>query len=261
MNQELKNHVLELLQKDLRLDKRKSLEYRKPIKVEYGVSKSAEGSARVQIGETIVVAGVKLSIDKPYPDTPEQGCLSVGAELLPMSNPEFEPGPPGIQAIEIGRVVDRGIRESKSIDLKKLCIKAGEKVWFISIDICPINDDGNLFDAAALSALAALKDTKLPKLEKIEDTYIINYKEKTKESLPFSKEPVSVTVLKIGDKFIVDPTTEEEKIYDARLTVATTEKGELCAMQKGGEEPLTVEEIDQMIGIAVDKTKELRKAL
>jgi len=258
MYAEFKNHIIELLQKDIRLDKRKSTEYRKPIKVEYGISKSAEGSAKVTIGETIVMTGVKLSIGEPYPDTPDEGCLVVGAELLPLSNPEFELGPPGIQAIETARIVDRGIRESKALDMKKLCLEPGEKVWVITIDICPINDAGNLFDAAALSALAALKDTKLPKLE---DKYIINYKEKTNKSLPFNKEPVSVTVLKIGDNFIVDPTTEEEKVYDARLTVATTEKDELCAIQKGGEEPLTVEEIQLMTDLAVEKTKELRKAL
>lgn len=261
MYDELKKHILELLQKDIRLDKRKSSEYRKPIKVEYGISKSAEGSAKVTIGDTIVMTGVKLSIGVPYPDTPEEGCLSVGAELLPLSNPEFELGPPGIQAIETARVVDRGIRESKALDMKKLCIVPGEKVWMISIDICPINEAGNLFDAAALSALAALKDTKFPKLEKLEEAYVVNYKEKTDKSLPFNKLPVSVTVLKIGDKFIVDPTTEEEEVIDARLTVATTEKDELCAMQKGGEEPLSVEEIQQMLDIAVEKTKELRKAL
>jgi exosome complex component RRP42 len=261
MHEGLKSHILELLKKDLRLDKRKSLEYRTPIKVEYGISKSAEGSAQVTIGETIVMTGVKLDLGTPYPDTPDEGCLSVGAELLPLSNPEFELGPPGIQAIEIGRVVDRGIRESKALDMKKLCIEPGSKAWVISIDICPINDAGNLLDAAALSALAALKDTRLPKLEKIEEAYIVNYKEKTKEKLPFSKDPVSVTVCKIGDKFIVDPTIEEENIIDARLTVATTEKDEICAMQKGGEEPLTVDEIDKMVDIAVGKIKELRKAL
>jgi exosome complex component RRP42 len=37
----------------------------------------------------------------------------VGCELLPISHPSIESGPPGIDAIEIGRVIDRGIRESK----------------------------------------------------------------------------------------------------------------------------------------------------
>src|SRR3990172_2219494 len=115
-----KESLLKYLNKGLHFDGRKLTEYR-DVSVEYGVSKSAEGSARVRIGRTEVIAGVKLSVEKPYPDTPDSGNLMVNAELLAMSNPAFETGPPGDQAIEIARVVDRGIRESKAIDVKKLC--------------------------------------------------------------------------------------------------------------------------------------------
>ena len=258
MNQELKAHVIALLDKGTRLDGRGPLDYRKDVKVEYNAANGAEGSARVMIGETEVIVGIKMSIETPYPDTPDEGGLMVNAELLPLSNPEFESGPPSIQAIELSRVIDRGIRESKAIDNKKLCVIEGEKVWTVMIDVCPINDAGNLFDASALGALAALKDTKMPKLGEGE---VIDYMEKTDKSLPLNKQPTSVTVYKIGNHFIVDPTTEEEKVIDARLTVATDEKSQLCAMQKGGDNPLTAEEISKMIDIAVEKCNDLRKAL
>ncbi|MBD3354558.1 exosome complex protein Rrp42 [Candidatus Woesearchaeota archaeon] len=258
MNEELRNHIINLLNKGVRLDGRKPLEYRKPVDIKYDFSKSAEGSARVQIGETVVIAGVKLATQEPYPDSPEEGCLMVNAELLPISNPEFETGPPGIDAIEISRVVDRGIRESKAIDMKKLCVEKGEKVWSVMIDICPLNDAGNLFDISALSALAALKNTKFPKTDK-EGT--IDYKNKTDKSLSLDKQTVSVTVCKIGDHLIVDPITEEEKVIDARMTIATDQNQNLCAMQKGGDSPLTEEEISKMVDIGVKKCDELRKAL
>src|SRR3989338_4461113 len=161
MNEQLREHIIKSLSAGIRFDGRKPLEYRK-VTVEYGVSKNAEGSSRVKIGETEVIAGVKLSMDKPYSDTPDDGVMSVNAELLPLSSPEFESGPPNEQSIELARVVDRGIRESKAIDTKKLCIKKNEKVWMISVDIVTINDSGNLIDASAIAALAALKDTKFP---------------------------------------------------------------------------------------------------
>ncbi|MBW2980591.1 exosome complex protein Rrp42 [Candidatus Woesearchaeota archaeon] len=257
MNRDLKEHIAKLLKADTRLDGRKPLEFRKPITVEYGISKTAEGSARVKIGGTEVIVGIKLEVMEPYPDTPDQGTIMVGAELLPLSNPEFESGPPGIQAIELARVVDRGIRESKALDFKKLCIKEGEKIWCVIIDICTINDEGNLLDASAVAALAALKDAHFPKY----DGEKVDYGEKTDEKLPLSREPLPVTVIKIGDKFIVDPLTDEERIIDARLTVASTEEGNLCAMQKGGEMPLTTDDISKMVDIALDKAKELRGAL
>ncbi|MBS3097844.1 exosome complex protein Rrp42 [Candidatus Woesearchaeota archaeon] len=255
----LHNHIVKLLKAGVRLDGRKLLDYRKPIKVEYGVSKTAEGSARVHIENTDVMVGVKMEVGEPYPDMPDQGTIIVGAELTPLANPNFELGPPGIDAIELARVVDRGIRESKALDFKKLCIKKGEKVWLLLIDIIPINDDGNLIDASALAVLAALKDANFPKYD--EKTEKIDYKEKTDKKVELTKEPIAVTVVKIGDSFIVDPTTEEEKVIDTRVTISTKKDGSLCAIQKGGDMPLTSDEIMQMVDIAIEKAKELREVL
>lgn len=250
------NYILKYLEKNKRFDGRKLDEFR-DVKVEYGISKSAEGSARVKIGDTEVLAGIKLSVEEPYPDTPEEGNLMVGTELLPLSNPEFESGPPGIDSIELSRVVDRGIREAKAIDTKKLCIKKGEKVWAVMIDIVPLNDVGNLFDAAGLATIAALKNTKFPEYK--DNT--IDYKKKTKKELPIKKEPIPVTVLKIGKYFIVDPLIEEQENIDARLTVTSTQNGELCALQKGGNEAVTAEDINKMIELGLKKASELRKKL
>ncbi|TKJ17025.1 RNA-binding protein [Candidatus Woesearchaeota archaeon B3_Woes] len=255
MIEDLKLHMDGFFKKNIRFDGRKFDEYR-DISVETNISKSAEGSARVKIGDTEVIVGVKLELGKPYPDSPDEGTIMVGAELLPMSNPEFESGPPSIGAVELARVVDRGIRESKVLDFKKLCIEKGEKIWIVAIDIITINVDGNLFDASALAAMVALKNAKFPKIE--DDK--VNYKELTKESLPLSKkDPVSVTVCKIGDTYLIDPTTEEEKVVDARLTVATTKEGKICAMQKGEVEPLSINDIDKMVELASKKCDEMRK--
>ena len=257
MYRELRAHIISLLRAGTRLDGRKSTEYRNPIKIEYGVIKTAEGSARVKIGETEVIVGVKMDVGEPYPDTPDEGTIIVGAELLPLSNPDFELGPPGIQAIELARVVDRAIRESKAVDFKKLCVEKGKKIWMLLIDVCPINDAGNLFDASSLAAIAALKDTVFPSF----DGEKIDYKQKTDKRLPLEKCPISITVIKIDDKYIVDPDSEEEKSIDARFTVATVEDGTLCALQKGGDFPLTIDDIDKMLDIGIEKGKELRKYL
>ncbi|MBU1200864.1 MAG: exosome complex protein Rrp42 [Nanoarchaeota archaeon] len=256
MNKDFKNHIEKSLSKNIRIDGRKNDEFRK-ITVETGIISTAEGSARVTCGDTEVIVGVKLDIGKPYPDKLDEGVLMTGAELYPLSNPEFESGPPREESIEIARVIDRGIRESGTIDVKKLCIEAGEKVWMINVDIAPINMDGNLIDIGALAVMAALKDTKFPELK----DGVPDYKKISKKKLPISKLPIEITILKIGDTFLVDPTYSEEKLTDARLTVAILEDDSLCAMQKGGEEPLTQESIMKMIDIAIKKSKELRKFL
>ncbi len=255
-NESMQHHLVAALSKGIRFDGRKLTEYR-PVKVEYGVSKTAEGSARVKIGQTEVLAGVKLLIDKPYPDMPEDGSLMVGAELLPMASPDFEAGPPDVKSIELARVVDRGIREAKAIDTKKLCIKVGEKVWIVSIDICTINDDGNLLDAAGLAALAALQDAVFPKYDGTE----LDYRQKTKNKLPLTKLPVAVTIYKIGENLLIDPSLVEENTFDARLTVTTMQGNKICALQKGGDGQLTLEEIKQMVNLGMEKAENLRKHL
>ncbi len=251
-------HISALFKKGLREDNRDLLSYRKPITIETGVSsRSAEGSARVKIGDTEVVAGVKLGVDTPYPDTPDRGNLIVTAELIPLSSSAFESGPPSIESIELSRVVDRGLRESECVDFEKLCITAGEKVWTVFVDIYPLNDDGNLFDAAFLAALAAIKDARFPSYNKKDGT--LDYDNRTSTPLPLHCMPISVTVIKIVDKIFVDPSMNEWNSHDARLTVVTTEDGNVCALQKGGEAPLTVDDVHQMIDISLKKGAELRK--
>ncbi len=254
-----RNTISELAKQQKRLDGRHLTEYRQPITISTGISWTAEGSAKVQIGNTVVMAGVKMAIEKPYNDTPDEGGIMVNAELLPLSSAEYEPGPPGKKAIELARVIDRGIREAKALDMKKLCTTPGEKAWFVTIDIITINDAGNLFDAAGLAALAALKSAKFPLVDP--GTGAIDYKTKTDKSLPLLKEPLPVTIYKINGSLLVDPTAEEEGAYDARLTIASDEKGILSALQKGGEEPLTIAEISLMIDIALEKAKFLRNEL
>jgi exosome complex component RRP42 len=254
----VEDHVKKLLMTEKRFSGRKLDEFRK-IEVEYGVSaKSAEGSARVKIGDTEVIAGIKMEVGVPYPDQPEKGTLMAGVELLPLSSPEFESGPPSVKSIELARVVvDRGIRESDALDLKKLCIKKGEKMWMVIIDNYSINDDGNLADAIGLASLAALKDAKFPKYD--EKKGEIDYETKGTKKLVLKELPIPITVLKISNKYVVDPSLEEEKAMEARLTVTTTEDGRICAMQKGGNGSLTAEDIEEMVEISIKKGKELRK--
>jgi exosome complex component RRP42 len=257
MNNEMKNHLIKSLNEDIRIDKRKKSEWR-DVEIETGIIKTAEGSARVKFGNSEVIAGIKLSVGEPYPDSPEEGALMVNTELLPLSDPEFETGPPRIDAIENARVIDRGIRESGAIDTKKLCIEKGEKVWIVSVDIAPINNDGNLIDIGGLAAVAALKDTKFPKLDKDNN---VDYDEMSKKKLEIKETPIPVTVLKIGNNFIVDPKKDEEEFMDARLTVTFIKKGKMCAMQKGGDNALTEEDVIKMIDLAEEKYLELSKKL
>ncbi|RLJ09095.1 MAG: RNA-binding protein [Candidatus Aenigmatarchaeota archaeon] len=246
-------YLIRLAEKGVRGDGRKGEEYRK-IEIEKNTIAKAEGSAKVKIGSTEVVAGVKMDVGEPFPDKPDEGILITNAEFSPIASPEFETGPPDEDAIELARVVDRGIRESGAIDMKKLCITPGEKVWMVFIDIHILNHSGNLIDAAGLAAVTALKHTKIPEY----DGEKVDYENKTKP-LPLVHLPVTVTTAKIGNLYVVDPGLEEEDVMSVRLTVTTKEDGNVCAIQKSGPDGLLLEEVEKIFKLSIKKGNEIRK--
>jgi len=251
-----KKRITELLASGKRVDGRGLTDYRE-IRLEEGVIERAEGSARVRLGKTDVLVGVKIGTGTPFSDVPDKGVLTVNAELVPLASPSFEPGPPGENAVELARVVDRGIRESKAIDLEKLCVVPGKLVFVIFIDLYVLNHDGNLIDASAMAALAALINTKMFKYE-VEDGEIV--KKPGYTPLPLIDYPIAVTFAKIGNKLILDTGLDEEQVMDCRLTMTLDKDGNICAIQKGGGSGyFTKEEILEATKIVLKKTEELRK--
>ena len=241
------DRIKQFLKKGERFDNRKPDEFRE-ISIEGGISSKAEGSARVKLGKTEVLVGVKMDVAEPYPDSPDKGNLMVTAELLPLSSDRYESGPPKFPAIELGRLVDRFIRESKFIDFEKLCIKKGEKVWGVFIDIYSINDDGNLVDAAGIGAIAALRMAKIPKYDAKNEKVL--YGELSDKKIPLKKEnSISITAHKLGETMIVDPTKEEEDVGETRMTIGATVEGVISSIQKGDAKELSIEDVNKMLDI------------
>jgi len=245
------------IEKGKRMDGRGLADYRE-IKIEQGVIEKAEGSARVLLGKTEVLVGVKVETGTPFPDTPNDGVMTVNAELVPLASPNFEPGPPDENSIELARIVDRGIRESHAIDTEKLCIEPGKKVFVVFVDVYVLNHDGNLIDASALAAVAALMNTKMPNYE-VKDGELIIKQGYT--PLPMKSHPITVTLGKINNKLIVDAWLEEEQVIDARLSMAFNDEGKICAIQKGCAGYFTQQQILEGMKLAQEKAAELRKKL
>lgn len=239
-----KDSIRKLIASGERTDGRKFDEYRQ-IKIETGKFKRAEGSASARIGNTYVASGIKLGKGEPYSDSPDKGVLITNAELVPMASPLFQPGPPDENAIELARVVDRGIRESQAIELEKLCIEPGVETRIVYIDAYVLDYDGNFIDATSLAAVAALHNAEIPEFGK----------------LPVVKKPVANTFIKVGNEILVDPSLEEERVMDARLTVTIEDNGMICAMQKSGIGFFTSEEVMKCIKTAGKTSREIRKLI
>ncbi len=246
--------VVDLVAQGKRIHERGPDIYR-PIQIQAGLIAKANGSAQVYLGKSKVLVGVKVEIGTPFPDTPDEGVLTVNAELVPLASPYFEPGPPSEAAIELARVIDRGIRESKAIDLKSLVIQKGKKVQVVYVDIYVLDHDGNLIDAASMAALAALASAKVGKFEMKGEEIVAK---PGHHPLPLNNYPVAVTVAKVGRVLLVDPSLEEEQVMTARLTITVEKNGSICAMQKGGLSGFTVEEVKKAVELAIRKSAENR---
>lgn len=223
----LANIKRQYLHKQVEAGKRadgRGLEDYRPVTVQKNLIDSANGSAMATMGDTKVLCGVKFIMGEPYPDSADRGAMTTNVELAPIAHDLFEAGPPREEAIELARVVDRGIRESGAINMQDLCLIEGEKCWVVFIDLHILDHDGNLIDCATLAAMAALSVAILP-LSKHE----------LGEDIPLKLNcvPLTCTYAILNGKLLVDPTYEEEQVMEGRLTVSTDDDDIVRAMQKG----------------------------
>jgi|TARA_B100001996_G_scaffold137574_1_gene104696 exosome complex component RRP42 len=245
----LRAHLDDLAENNARIDGRSQWEGRN-LEIEHSILPRAEGSARVRMGDTIVLAGVKFQIMQPYPDRPNQGGLMCSADVRPIAGRNWEAGPPSPEAIELGRVVDRGIRESGCIDVDSLCIIPGEKAWQVILDLFAISDDGNLFDAFALAGIAALRNATVPaeRFEVGEDY-----------ALPVSKTPIMCSYHKVGGRYVYDACSREELGGDERIHITLGDDDNVHSLQKGLKGIFSADEFAEIMTNAQERTKELRK--
>ncbi|CAN6244638.1 unnamed protein product [Urochloa humidicola] len=255
------------LEADLRVDGRHSFDFR-TLKITFG---REDGSSEVQLGETHVLGYVSAQLMQPYRDRPNEGTLAIFTEFSPMADPAFEPGRPGESAIELGRVIDRGLRESRAVDMESLCVVAGKHVWSVRVDLHILDNGGNLIDAANIAALAALSTFRRPECTVGGDDgqQVIVHDPEVRDPIPLTIHhmPIAVTFAYFGEGniVIVDPTYKEEAVMGGRMTATINSNGDICAIQKAGGEGVMSSVVMQCLRIAsikaADITSKIKKAV
>jgi len=245
------------LREEKRIDGRKPFDFR-PIKIQFGDS---PGQAMVLLGQTRVYTAVTCQIVEPYPDRANEGLFSFHINFSPMASPSFESsGRPSDFGIELGRVLERGLRQSGALDTEALCIIAREKVWSIRCDVHVLDHYGNLIDCASIATITALLHFRKPDVT-IHGSSVTVHGLSEREPVPLSIHhiPVSITFgfFEDGEFILVDPSLKEELVQDGRMTLTVNDYGEICAVQKPGGTPLPVSTVFQTANIAVTKAAEI----
>lgn len=261
-----KDFIVKALLEEVRIDGRRPLDYRRAV-FQYTLDDS---SCTVLLGQTRVLSVVTATLEAPYPDRPNEGSLRFNVEFSPMASPNFEPGRPTETANELARLIERGLRETKAVDVEALCVLAGRKVWSLRVDVHILDHNGNLADAASLSALAALLAFRRPEVTLEaggggEGQQVVVHPPDVREPLPLSihHTPLCITFasFQAGELMVVDPNVEEEAAAAGLMTVIMNGFGELCAVQKTSGIGLSATEVMRLIRLAERKAKELSELL
>ena len=252
--------ILRAIGEGKRLDGRHTYDYR-DITISFG---SERGHVEVQLGPTRALAQVSCQTVKPQASRPAEGQLFVNVELSPMASPLFEAGKLSQQAVEINRLLERCLRESRAIDTESLCIVAGKLVWTVRVDIHALDDCGDLIGCCSIAAITALTHFRRPDVTVSgEDVTIHSLDERNPVPLSVHHKPVCVlfAFFSNGERLLCDPTNKEEAVMDGYIVVAMNKHRELCCMQLGGGVALQPDEILRCTSIAVVKVMEITEKI
>jgi len=258
--------IIHGVQDDLRVDGRTRDDFRH-LELETGVVSNTNGSARVRLGETDVLVGVKAELGEPNPSAPRHGRLEFFVDCSANAAPEFE-GRGGEQlASELSNILYNTVCGVGTLDTAALAIIPGEQCWVLYVDIVLLECGGNLIDSVSIAVKAALFNSRIPRVR-------VRVDEETEQkeielsddphdclALDVKQVPLIVTTSKIGHGHVVDATMEEEACSLARVLMGVRRDGSVSHVRKTGGGALDPKSVVEMTRSGQRVGKKLDMAL
>ena len=225
-----------------RRDNRKLSEMR-PLEIDLGIIKHAEGSALVKFGDTHVICTASIENNVPrWRRGSDEGWITAEYGMLPRSthermNREASRGKQSGRTMEIQRLIGSSLRQA--VDLKFLKDKT------INVDCDVIQADGGTRTASISGACVALFQA---------------FKNNHKDNRAIKEYVAAVSIgLKDGSP-LLDLNYEEDSEADTDLNIVMTENGGLIEIQGTAEHnPFTKKQLDEMVEMASEGIKEIIK--
>ncbi|XP_049633408.1 LOW QUALITY PROTEIN: exosome complex component RRP42 [Suncus etruscus] len=252
-----KVYIVHGVQEDLRVDGRGCEDYR-CIEVETDVVSNTSGSARVKLGHTDILVGVKAEMGTPKLEKPNEGYLEFFVDCSANATPEFEGRGGDELGTEIANTLYRIFNNKNSVDRSSLCISPREHCWVLYVDVLLLECGGNLFDAISIAVKAALFNTRIPRVRVLEDeegSKDIELSDDPYDCIRLSVENVPCIVhprcfpaclCRFGYRHVVEATSRSEACSLASLLVSVTSKGVVTCMRKVGKGSLDPESIFEL---------------
>ena len=250
-----------------RPDNRKIGEYR-PISINH-ITNSYNSPIKVSIGNTQIFSQLNAKLVPPRSDRPSEGIISFQVDthhLKPAADFTLSNEALTEFRISINNILEKCLKESHALDTNILCVIPGKIVWKITVEINVIKNDGNIFDAAIISALAAWLTYKIPFFRVKEgelyyDSFI---------NLTTIHMPICVTkgiFLKKNKNengkiiFLLDNTLEEESVMSGNISICGNIFGEICYMQMNTEAQVGLDDIEELIGTMEENVSFIHKKI
>ena len=228
----------------MRGDGRKLDELR-PVSLERGFAKFAEGSCLVKMGEThmLVTATVEDRVP-PFLKNTGKAWITAEYSMLPRSGRQRNQRDlmrPNARSLEIQRIIGRSVRCVANMD------GAGE--WTITLDCDAIQADGGTRTAAITGAYIATYDAMRWMIQ-----------QKTIKQILLSEPIAAVSVGIVRGHEMLDLNYDEDSTAAADLNVVMTESGKFVEVQGTAEqEPFSAETLGKLLGLAKRGIDELIK--
>jgi len=236
LSEEEKHYIISGIEDDFRSDGRSCEDYRL-INVQTGIVSNTNGSAQVKLAGTNVLIGIKAEIGEPLPLHSTEGRLEFFVDCSANASPIFEGRGGDELALELSSALQRTFCNG-TLDLSLLGIISSKSCWILYIDALVLECGGNLFDALSIGIKAALSDTRIPSLKIIGEgsEKDIDISDDPYDTTPLnvSDVPLLLTLNKIGNRYVVDASAEEEVCSDSQLLVSINQQGLVCSLQKHG---------------------------
>jgi exosome complex component RRP42 len=227
------------VKQNLRADGRSRVDWR-VASGELGPVPQAAGSARFRLGGTDVIVSVKGDIGKPTLEKPLEGAVicTVDSSTVFSMNSSLggtnEDRQMQQRNDELTVILNDILVKSGAIDLELFSLVPGKHCWVLYIDVLVLDYDGNLIDTIVMASRLAISSMRLPKVrieEGGEATEVVLAEDvDSSRIIGISQLPVAVTIGKLGDGFLVDPSGAEETCCDAGLVIALS--GENVVMMR-----------------------------
>lgn len=274
------------------------------------------GSSLVRLGNTQVLCGISLQIGTPISNNARRSGGSIGTTMAGIAANHGTVGNSGGGDVVVVLLSTQQQQQqqqaavaateeqlqsiiSNMLDLSALIIIDGQAAWRIQLTIQVLQDDGNVWDATLLAAVAALTDVNLPatkfmsstttrrngttssstttstaktgttRLELVEQDDTDNDNGRIKTPLVFHYLPVPLTVgvyrshseQDSGIHLVADPTPDEAPLLQGYLTMVVTDEDDIVYARHASQVGLTRQHLAVAAHMAYGRGKEIRALL